>query len=97
MRLERRRGKVYLYRRQAGRTEYVASGLLAEALALADAIDRQRRDEARARLRTEQADAADLDAVLDRLDRAADLAAVVALTDAGFHQHRRQWRRRAVS
>jgi hypothetical protein len=98
MALVRRGGKVYLYRsiRRGGRvtSEYVASGPMAELIAEKDrrvrALGRLSAPvDARERRRWEE-----LDRALDALVADARGLAHAALTEAGFHEHKRQWRKR---
>ena len=87
----------YYYRkvRDGGRvrSEYIGAGLAAEMLAEVDEFDRQRRqleDEARrAEVDAERHTAATL-AEVDRMVQTMTAAALIA---AGYHTHRRQWRR----
>ena len=87
----------YYYRktRRGGRvrSEYLGAGLVAELLAEADDLSRQRRqleDEARrAEVDAERRTAAAL-AEVDRMVQTMTAAALIA---AGYHTHRRQWRR----
>lgn len=88
----------YYYRkvRDGGRvrSEYLGAGLLVEMLADIDDLDRQQRqleDEAwRAEAEAERRTAAAL-AEVDRMVQTMTTAALIA---AGYHTHRRQWRRR---
>ena len=88
----------YYYRkvRDGGRvrSEYLGAGLLVEMLADIDDLDRQQRqleDEARrAEVDAERRTAAAL-AEVDRMVQTMTTAALIA---AGYHTHRRQWRRR---
>ena len=87
----------YYYRkvRDGGRvrSEYIGAGVVAELLAEADDRGRQRRqleDEARrAEVDAERHTAATL-AEVDRMVQDMTAAALIA---AGYHTHRRQWRR----
>jgi hypothetical protein len=87
----------YYYRkvRDGGRvrSEYIGAGVVAELLAEADDRGRQRRqleDEARrAEVDAERHTAATL-AEVDRMVQTMTAAALIA---AGYHTHRRQWRR----
>ena len=87
----------YYYRkvRDGGRvrSEYIGAGLAAEMLAEVDEFGRQRRqleDEARrAEVDAERRTAAAL-AEVDRMVQDLTAAALIA---AGYHAHRRQWRR----
>jgi hypothetical protein len=98
MSLVRRGGKTYLYRsvRRGGRvtSRYMAGGAVAELL---DAQARR----ARALRRAGPSEDPGERRRLDELDRALDALVAEArglahavLTEAGFHQHKRQWRKR---
>jgi hypothetical protein len=98
MALTYRRGWPYLYKsvRRGGRvtSEYVASGESAALIDRMEAIDRQRSNDAREdwKAERERMEAEDR-AVAAMFVRVEDLAAA-ALVAAGFHPHKRQWRRR---
>ena len=96
---ETRRGRRYYYRARKvdGRVvkEYVGAGPLAELVAREDAAARAERAEARERLRQAEARVAPADAALAALGALLDGLDAAALTDAGYHRHRRgHWRRR---
>lgn len=94
----RRNGLLFYYRgrRVGGRVvkEYIGRGPAAEAAAAEDAARRKERDDRR------QAEAGDLDkferigALVDNLSGQADAALRAALSKAGYHEHRGQWRKR---
>lgn len=91
-------GRYYYRRRKVGGrvvAEYIGAGPVADLLAEADELDRQRRqldaEEWRAVIEDERRTAAAL-AEVDDVVRSAVAAALIA---SGYHQHRRQWRRRA--
>ena len=91
-----RNGRAYRYMsiRRNGRvtSEYRGSGALAAVAALFDEEDRQVRDEERAAL---EAEAAIERSITDYVAEVEELARA-ALIASGFHQHKRQWRRRRV-
>ena len=87
----------YYYRkvRDGGRvrSEYLGAGVVAELLAEADDLDRQRRQ-----LDTEEwQDVINAErrtvATLAEVDRMVQGMAAAVLIAAGYHTHRRQWRR----
>jgi hypothetical protein len=90
------RGYYYRVRKVNGRVvrEYVGTGRVAHLAAHLDALDREKREAERAAWREERAQLDALDAGVAALIRLTDLAAAAALLAAGFHQHKRQWRRK---
>ena len=90
------RGYYYRVRKLGGRVvrEYVGTGRVAELAAQLDAIERETREAEAAAWRAEKARLEALDADVDALIGVTDLAATAALLAAGYHQHKRQWRRK---
>jgi hypothetical protein len=90
------RGYYYRVRREGRRVvrEYVGTGRIAELAAQLDALERQKRAAEAAAWRAEKARLDALDAKVSALIDLTDLAAAAALLAAGFHQHKRQWRRK---
>jgi hypothetical protein len=90
------RGYYYRVREVNGRVvrEYVGTGRVAELAAQLDAIKREERATEAAAWRAEKARLDALDADVAALIEVTDLAAAAALLAAGFHQHKRQWRRK---
>ena len=83
-------------RRIGGRIvrEYVGSGPIAELIARADALERERREEEARVWREEREDLDALDAQARELDDLADLLAHAALLAAGYRRHNRgEWRK----
>jgi hypothetical protein len=74
--------------------EYVGTGRVAELVAQMDATERADREAERASRRAEKADLATLDAEIKALAEITDLAARAALLAAGYHQHKREWRKK---
>ena len=74
--------------------EYVGTGRVAELAAQLDAIKHQEREHEKAAWQEEKARLDALDANLAALIEMTDLVATAALLAAGFHQHKRQWRRK---
>jgi hypothetical protein len=95
---ETRNGKSYYYRKERTgnrvRSVYVGSGLIGQLSAQTDEQGRAEKDEERRALRRqiEKQDAIDsrIDAVCDLTERLV----TAALIASGFHQHKRQWRRK---
>ncbi len=89
-----RRGKAYYYQsRREGRrvvSDYIGAGLIGQYAAQLDYLDQAQR-------RTERADRArfrDFDTQARQLDALVAEAIADVLTAAGYHQHKRQWRKR---
>src|SRR5687768_14262644 len=98
MTLERRNGHVYLYEsRRVGkrvRKKYVASGYMATLIVRYDALRAEQRKLARWQQEDRLARWAErADRIGKLLDRANGLVAD-ALRAAGWHQHKREWRKR---
>ena len=99
---ERRGSGTYYYckERQGGRvvSRYIGRGELAHAIAGLDDLDRRGRENARLQHRQaiEQArrTTAAAEAALRDLDRVTTAAVTAALIEAGYHQHKRQWRKK---
>jgi hypothetical protein len=91
-----KRGYYYRVRKVGGRVvrEYVGTGRVAELAAQLDAIERETREAEAAAWRAEKARLEALDADVAALIEVTDLAAAAALLAAGYHQHKRQWRRK---
>ena len=96
MSLEYRNSKPVYYRniRRGGkpRKEYVASGMAAELVADIDGTAKEQRKEhreaeTRSRQRLERADES-----ITALDSCSNLLVHAALSSAGYHQHKREWR-----
>jgi len=95
---ERRRGRLYFYRKwRTGnrvRSEYMGAGLVAQMAAAAD--DNQRRNRAvqsAAAHAVRQAEA-QIDQQLAGVESAIAAMTHVALLAAGFHKHKGQWRKK---
>ena len=98
---EFRKGKRYYYqkRRVNGRvvSTYVGAGQLADIAAELDALDRMRRQQDMLLDQAERAtfaEHAQTPVELAALLAEARTAVHTALTEAGYHQHKRQWRKR---
>jgi len=97
---EYRRGAGPYYTRSLRRNgkvvrQYIGRGLVAEAAARLDAEAREARQDLRARLQAERASLARLRSALLDLRRQLDDLTSAALFEAGYHEHRGQWRRSA--
>jgi hypothetical protein len=98
MGIESRKGRLYYYekRREGSRvvSEYVGGGVLADLAERRARIERARREAERERLRREQISMADIDREIEAASDLIDLLTKASLLTAGFHDHKRQWRRR---
>lgn len=94
----RRNGNVYYYekRREGDRvvSEYVGGGLVADLAQKRAELDRAQREAERERLRIERMSMAEVDAALDQFSKLVDTVMAAELLLNGYHQHKRQWRRR---
>jgi hypothetical protein len=90
------RGYYYRSRKVNGRVvrEYVGTGRVAELAAQLDDIKRQERKAEKAAWQEEKARLDALDADVAALIELTELVAAGALVAAGYHQHKRQWRRK---
>ncbi|HWT02596.1 MAG TPA: hypothetical protein VN256_20265 [Pyrinomonadaceae bacterium] len=95
---ETRNGKSYYYRKERTgnrvRSVYIGSGLIGQLSAQTDEQGRAEKDAERRALRRE---IEKQDAIDSRIDAVCDLTerlVTAALIAAGFHQHKRQWRRK---
>lgn len=97
---EHRNGQTYYYRkrRQGDRvvSEYVGNGDSATLIALFDAEDREAKWAEAEALRAEQARDREFGLRLDALVKQAKAEATKYLRSLGYHQHKRQWRKRRV-
>lgn len=94
-------GRYYVRKRREGRTvrsEYVGAGLVGEIAARADQEARTERDrrqdqdrQALAQLRESESP---MDVLLNAIDQAAKVAVCDALTAAGYHRHKGEWRKK---
>ena len=95
----KRRNRRYLYHsyREGGcvRKEYYGAGKGAELISQMLAVERDRRDAARADLLAEKEQLEEIDAVVGSFDDAVNREVFSALEAAGFRQHKRgEWRKR---
>jgi hypothetical protein len=98
MGLENRSGHSYYYRKErAGdtvRSVYVGSGLSAQIAMRLDEIERIEQREKVEAARLEREANLKQDAEIDALGLLVNEVVKAALIAQGFHQHKRQWRRR---
>ena len=91
-------GKLYYYkkRREGGRvvSEYVGGGILVDLEQRRAENERAKREADREQLRIERMSMAEIDQSLDRFSNMVDTLMAAELISMGFHQHKRQWRRR---
>jgi len=94
---EQRGSESYFYRkeRSAGhvRSVYVGRGEIAVLTARLDKMQREEREAQRAKERKEQRGFDSLDQNIDNLVRLSCTLTEAILIGAGFHQHKRQWRK----
>jgi hypothetical protein len=92
-------GRYYTRSRKIGGRvlrEYVGGGELGKLAAAVDADARALRAEKAAVWKAEKARLESLEGNVMALDELAGLLARAALVAAGYHQHKRQWRRKRV-
>ncbi len=98
MAFERRGNHTYYYRkeREGGRVRsvYVGGGETARLIAQLDDLERDEREEKRILARMEREREQERDAELDVLGTLVNEFAAATLITEGYHQHKRQWRRR---
>lgn len=91
-------GRQYYYRseREGGRvrSEYIGTGRLAQLCSGFDATNRQDREDRRFVERHFRDQTNEVFKAIDELIGEARRAVADVLTAAGFHQHKRQWRRK---
>ena len=91
-------GKLYYYkkRREGGRvvSEYVGGGEVAQICEYIEARDRAEKEAERERQRMERMSMAEIDKHIDDFSKMVDTLMEAELIAKGFHQHKRQWRRR---
>jgi hypothetical protein len=97
---ETRNGKSYYYqkRREGGRvrSRYVGSGAVANFVAMMDAQEKAERELERAAILAERESDEATEARLDELCEMLKTLTTAALLAAGFHTHKREWRRANV-
>ena len=90
---QRGRRRYYYAKRRIGRSvtsEYIGAGAVGER----GELDRERRKIARQALQSERATQGEIDRAIDDAGDALRAAVCAVLVASGYHQHKRQWRRR---
>jgi hypothetical protein len=92
----KKRGYLYRSRREGQRvkTEYLGKGEDAELWTLLDAVSVEEQAAEREAWRAERVAAEVADSTLDELGQLVRVAVSASLLAAGYHGHRRQWRKR---
>ncbi len=94
---ERRGNNQYYYRKHREgshvRSVYVGQGEIAVLTAQLDEMQREQNETLRARERKEQRAFDTFDQSIDTLSRLSSTLTEAVLMAAGFHQHKRQWRK----
>jgi len=97
MAIERKAGG-YVYRKtRHGRrivSEYLGKGAYADTLVGLATVERQQQEQQRAAWVAERATIEAADALCDELASVVHDLLTAILTEAGYHQHKRQWRKR---
>jgi hypothetical protein len=95
---QRRNGNLYYYKkRRVGSkviSEYQGGGELVPILQHIEARERAQRVAERERQRIERMSMAEIDKQIDDFSRMVDNLMEAELISKGFHQHKRQWRKR---
>jgi hypothetical protein len=98
MAFEKRNGSLYYYRKErtGGRVRsiYIGSGEMAHIFAQLDAMRQDEKDFECWQRETERGEIAALDDALDLISKKSDALVTAVLLANGFHQHKRQWRRK---
>ena len=91
-------GKLYYYKKKRVGSkvvsEYQGGGELVPILQHIEARERAEREAERERLKAERMSIAEIDKQIDEFSRMVDTLMAAELISKGFHQHKRQWRRR---
>lgn len=95
---QRRNGKLYYYKKKrVGNrviSEYVGGGLVVDLAQKRAEIERGQKQSERELQRIERMSMAEIDKQIDDFSRIVDTLMQGELISKGFHQHKRQWRRR---
>ncbi|HEY0006376.1 MAG TPA: hypothetical protein VGB17_16460 [Pyrinomonadaceae bacterium] len=95
---ENRNGREYYYRKERSgdtvRSVYVGAGPAASLAASMDQREQATRKKERTQIQLERAKAAREEAHLDEIDQRVKALTASILEAAGFHQHKRQWRKK---
>ena len=91
-------GKLYYYKKKRVGSkvvsEYQGGGELVSILQHIEARERAEKEAERERQRIERMSMAEIDKQIDAFSRMIDTLMEAELISKGFHQHKRQWRRR---
>jgi hypothetical protein len=91
-------GNLYYYKkRRVGCrviSEYVGSGLVVDLAQKRAENERAEKEAERERQRIERMSMAEIDKQIDEFSRMVDTLMEAELVSMGFHQHKRQWRKR---
>jgi hypothetical protein len=91
-------GKLYYYRkrREGGKviSEYQGGGELVHIYQHIEARERAKKEAERARAKAERRTMAEIDKQIDDFSKMVDTLMQAELIAKGYHQHKRQWRRR---
>ena len=94
----RRNGNLYYYKKRRERdrvvSEYVGGGLVLDIEQKRAEIERERKQANRERLEAQRMSMADIDKALDGFSNMVDSLVEAHLISLGFHQHKRQWRKK---
>jgi len=95
---EDRNGRSYYYRKERSgdrvRSVYVGGGETARLISLYEGLRREEAEEEREAERQARGREMEIDAELDALGKLIGELATATLIAHGYHQHKRQWRRR---
>jgi hypothetical protein len=95
---EKRGGHLYYYRKERDgprvRSVYVGTGETAALISRLEGLRREEAETEREDHRRELAKLEQQDATIDEACRLINMVAEAALIAAGYHTHKRQWRRR---
>ncbi|MFP5260887.1 MAG: hypothetical protein ACLGJB_03150 [Blastocatellia bacterium] len=95
---QRRNGNLYYYKKKrVGNrviSEYVGGGLVVDLAQKRAEIEQEQKQAERERQRIERMSMAEIDKQIDDFSRMVDTLMEAELISKGFHQHKRQWRRR---
>jgi len=98
MGVEQRKGNLYFYRKRRDGdrvvSEYVGGGLVVSLAERQAEIERAQREAELAQRRAERMSMAEIDRQMDQFSHLVDTVMAAELLTLGYHQHKRQWRRR---
>jgi signal recognition particle GTPase len=98
MGVEQRKGNLYYYRKRRDGdrvvSEYVGGGLVVSLVERQAEIERAQRAAELAQRHAERMSLAEIDRQMDQFSNLVDSVMAAELLTLGYHQHKRQWRRR---